>query len=434
MFKVILNCWALFLGIGLICLANGLQGTLLGLRARIEGFDLTTTGMVMSGFFIGLMAGSALVPKIVMRVGHVRTFGALASLASTAILIYIVFVDPYIWWGMRFLTGFAYAGLYIVAESWLNEASDNKTRGKLFSFYMLVVLGGMSGGQLMLNIAPPSGVELFVLTSVLISISVIPILLSVSKSPVFEEQESVSLWQLYKVSPLGVVGIYLSGVAMGALFGLGSVYGELKGLSVQEISFFMGSFILGGFLFQYPLGQLSDIIGRRKVIIIASFLGAVASFFVAYSSDTGWEFYLMSGIVGGVVMPIYSLCNAHTNDYLTPQQMVAAGGALLLSNALGAATGGPLTALIMDHLGTTGFFQTIGFSISFIGIFAFWRSTQREAVSTEESGDFVMMPPTPTYAAVNPDLEWSDIEEAAEFDAEAVHESFEELVNDLENN
>ncbi|HHK74763.1 MAG TPA: MFS transporter, partial [Rhizobiales bacterium] len=156
MFAVVSNSWALFLGLALIMLGNGLQGSLLGVRASIEGFGVTTTGIVMSGYYIGLLAGSSVVPKLVGHVGHVRSFGVLASLASSSVLVHAVFIDPVVWWLMRLVTGFSYAGLYIVAESWLNEASDNDTRGQLLSFYMLVSFVGLAGGQFMLNIADPS--------------------------------------------------------------------------------------------------------------------------------------------------------------------------------------------------------------------------------------------------------------------------------------
>ena len=281
MFQIVANSWALFLGLGLIMLGGGLQGSLLALRASIEGFGLASTGLVMSGYYIGLLIGATIVPKFVGRVGHIRSFGAMASLASTSILLHAVFVDPLTWWVMRFVTGFAYAGLFIVSESWLNDASENETRGQMMSFYMLISLAGMAGGQFMLNIAAPSSYELFVLISVLVSIAVIPILLSVSRAPDFNTFVSVSVFQLYKVSPLGVVGMLLTGVVMGAVFGMGAVYAANVGLSVREISFFMGSVVLGGAVLQYPVGRLSDLFNRRQVIITTSACCAAAAFFSA---------------------------------------------------------------------------------------------------------------------------------------------------------
>lgn len=434
MLRVILNSWALFFGMGLIMLGNGLQATLLGVRASIEDFGTTVTGVVMSGYFLGLIAGCNIVPIMVGRVGHVRTFGALASLASTSILVQAVFVDPFVWWTMRLVTGFAYAGIYIVAESWINEAAENGTRGKLLSFYMLVSLGGMAGGQMLLNISHPSGFELFVLVSLLISLAVIPILLSTARSPQFDAQEHIGIFKLFQVSPLGVFGMFIAGMTIGAFFGMGAVYATEIGLSVKDVSFFMGTLILGGFLFQYPLGWLSDYLGPIKVIIFSSTTGAIVSFFAMNFTGEGLLFYILVATVGGLTMPLYSLCCAHTNNYLTPIQMVAASGTLVLLSAIGAAAGSPVTALAMDILGPQAFYGSIGTMLSFIAVFALWRSTQRTEVEIEEQGEFVVMATaSPLAASLNPDVAIKELEAAASEDSEVIQSSFEKLVYDLEN-
>lgn len=433
MLGVISNCWALFLGMGLIMLGNGLQATLLGVRASMEDFGTTITGLVMSGYFLGLIAGCNMVPKMVGRVGHVRTFGALASLASTSILVQAIFVDPLVWWAMRIVTGFSYAGLYIVAESWINEAADNGTRGKLLSFYMLVSLGGMAGGQMLLNLSEPAGFELFVLVSLLISLAVIPILLSTARAPQFDVLENVGILQLYRVSPLGVFGMFVTGMSIGAFFGMGAVYATDIGLSVKDVSFFMGILILGGFLIQYPLGWLSDNIGRRKVIFFSCMGGAVVSLIAMNFTGQGVLFFTIVATVGGLAMPLYSLCGVHTNDYLTPTQMVAASGTLVLVSAIGATIGSPLTALVMDLFGPQAFYGSIAAMLSSVAVFALWRSTQRAEVDKEEQGDFVVMATTsPLTASLNPDVKLAEIEAAADQEAEDIQSSFEELVNDLE--
>ena len=436
MFQIVANSWALFLGLGLIMLGGGLQGSLLGLRASIEGFGLASTGLVMSGYYIGLLIGATIVPKFVGRVGHIRSFGAMASLASTSILVHAVFVDPLTWWVMRFVTGFAYAGLFIVSESWLNDASENETRGQMMSFYMLISLAGMAGGQIMLNIASPSSYELFVLISVLVSIAVIPILLSVSRAPDFNTFVSVSVFQLYKVSPLGVVGMLLTGVVMGAVFGMGAVYAANVGLSVREISFFMGSVVLGGAVLQYPVGRLSDLLSRRQVIIATCACGAAIAFITANIGSSGvgqiWKLYLAIALVGGFSMPLYALCVAHTNDYLTPGQMVAASSALVLAGSIGSAVGAPVSAFAMDALGQQWFFYTIGFAMIALCLFALYRTTRRVPVAGVEVGEFVAMAPTPMAAALNPDFGLDEIVAASETDVDKIQESFEELVQDLE--
>jgi MFS family permease len=434
MLKVVFNCWALFLGLALIMLGNGLQGSLIGLRASIEGFSISVTGLVMSGYFIGMIFGATTVPKIIKRVGHVRTFGALASLASASILVHLVCLDPWVWWFMRVTTGLAYAGLYIVAESWLNDMADNKSRGQLLSVYMLTLYGGMAGGQFLLNLASPEGFQLFVLISVMVSVAVVPILVSVSAAPPYETIESVGLSQLFRVSPLGIFGMFCSGIASGSIFGLGVVYGSEIGLSIKEISFFMGILIIGGILLQYPIGWLSDRIGRRKTIILTCGIGGAVSLAASLSMGSNVMAYTGGALVGGLCLPMYSLCAAHTNDYLMPKQMVAASGTLVLVNGLGATLGTPLTAFTMDYIGPQGFYLIIGLSFVLTFVFALWRSTQREALASGDTDDFVPMAPSPISAALNPDVELEEIEGAAEEDKASVSASFDELFEELNQN
>lgn len=429
--KTLLNTWALFLGMGLIMLGNGLQGTLLGIRATLEGFDTSVTGLVMSGYFIGLIAGCYAVPRLIAKVGHVRVFGALASLASISILIHGVWVDPFLWWAMRLVTGFSYAGLYIVTESWLNDAADNDSRGQMLSIYMIISLGGLAGGQFLLNLASPEHIELFILSSLLISLAVVPILVSANRGPTLTSSESVSILQLYRVSPLGVFGMFASGVCMGAFFGMGSVYTTNLGFSVKEVALFMSSLIIGGFLCQYPLGWLSDRYGRRKVILTACTLGGLLAFYAAANPSQGIPFFLIAILIGGMVMPLYALCGAHVNDYLSPIQMVAASGTLVLVNAIGATMGSPIAAVAMDIFGPSAFYSTMAATMMLVVAFTLWRSTRRAEHTVEERGDFVAMTSTPLSASLTPDVEMDIIEEAATEEREAIQTSFEELVTEL---
>ena len=250
MMAAVSSTWALLLGMALLMIGNGLQGTLLGVRASLEGFATSTTGILMSGYYVGFLAGSALAPRLVARVGHVRVFGALASLASVAILVHALFVGPATWLAMRLMSGFAYAGLYVVAESWLNEEATNATRGRLLSVYMVVSLGGVALGQALLNLADPSTPDLFVLVSVLVSLGLVPMLLSASRMPAFEAPSAVGVRQLYDATPTGVLGMFITMIAQGAFFGMGAVYASEVGLSVGEISLFMGLALLGGVLLQ----------------------------------------------------------------------------------------------------------------------------------------------------------------------------------------
>ena len=431
MLNIISNCWALLIGMGLIMIGNGLQTTLIGVRASMENFGTTITGFIMSGYFLGLIFGCNTTPIIVKRVGHIRIFGALASRASTSILLQAIFINPFIWWAMRLITGFSYAGLYIVAESWLNEAATNQTRGKLFSMYMLISFSGMAGGQLMLNLLPPSSFELFLLVSLMISLAVIPILLSVSRAPQFEIMEKVSIIQLYRVSPLGVIGIVVSGMAIGTIYAMGPVFATEIGMPVKDVSLFMTTIILGGFLFQYPLGWLSDLIGRRKVILLSCISGAGISVFAFLFSAGDTIPLFIIACVGGFSLPLYALCGVYVNDYLNPTQMVAASGTLVLLSSLGATIGSPLTALSMDFFGLNAFYGSIAIMLSSISVFSLWRTGKRSEVATEETGNFVPMPPSLLSAALNLDVTLNEIEAAESKEAKRIRYSFDELANDL---
>lgn len=427
--------WALFLGLLLIMVGNGLGNSAVGVRTQVEGFDNTLTGLVMAGYFIGFFAGSVLVPKMMASVGHVRVFGALTALASLTILVYPLAVDPWIWLAMRIATGLAYAGLYIVCESWLNEKATNETRGQLLAIYMVVTSVGMAGGQLMLNLYDPADFELFTITSILISLAAVPVLISAARAPEFEAPESMGPMKLYRISPLGTLGMVLVGAMAGILIGMGPVYG-FKMFGTEFAAYFMAAVFIGGFLLTWPIGKLSDLFDRRTVITITaaacigvallglgfkdnSALNALEYnerfLFADHGIFTDWNILLLIiFLFGGLSLPLYSLTLAHTNDYLTPKQMVGASSTLVMVNGAGAVIGPSLAGFAMDMLGTPGFFWSLmGVAITFV-VFALYRMTRRPPVSVDDQGDFVAMDQVMTAVAtttLHPEVEWPDTEE-----------------------
>ena len=355
MFAAISSAWALLLGIALIMLGNGLQNTLLGVRATLEGFGTGVTGLVMTAYFVGFVAGSTIVPRLLANVGHIRVFAALASLASSAVLVHTVFVTPLTWGLVRIVTGFCFAGLYVVAESWINEAATNKTRGQLLSVYMIMVLGGTGSGQLLMNLSDPRGFELFVLVSVLISVALIPITLSVGRAPPFEAPESIGVRALFRASPLGVAGAFLIGIAHAALYTMGPVFGTEIGLSVERVSLFIAAALFGGLVLQWPIGWLSDRFDRRRVIVAVAWVATGASFAAGAGGVGSYPLLIVStALLGGMSMPLYSLCGAHTNDHLTPPQIVAASATLVLVGGFGLMMGPSLAAALMQLAGPRG--------------------------------------------------------------------------------
>ncbi len=419
MISVIISSWALFFGIGLIMLGGGLQSSLLGLRATTEGFPTAVTGFVMTGYYAGFLVGSVIVPKLVERVGHIRFFAALASLASMAVLSHVVFIDPVGWTGMRLVTGFCYAGLYVVAESWLNDRATNQTRGKLLGIYTVVMLGGLACGQFLLNVANPESFELFILVSLLVSFALIPILLTANPAPKFRAPESVGLRQLYAMSPLGVIGAFATGMVHGGVFGMGAVFAKSLGLSVAEISLFMAAAIFGGVVFQGPIGYLSDIFDRRRVMTVVTLVAAASAFAAAGVSNPvavgapPWALYGLFGLFGGMALPMYSLCRAHTNDFLESSQMVAASSSLILVTGIGAIFGPVTVSALMSALGPPGYFWGLGAFSGSVGLFAFYRMTRRAARPVEDQGAFVAMPPRGSPMAAVLTLEQEDGDGAA---------------------
>ena len=394
MLIILRQTWALFLGIAILMLAHGLQGTLLGLRANIEGFPDVATGVVMSGYYVGLLVGSLRVPILVNRVGHVRVFAALLSLGSTAILFQAIFVEPVAWFLMRLLTGYCFAGAFIVAESWLNGSASNESRGTVLSLYMVVQLGAMAGGQFLLNLADPRSFDLFILVSVLISVAAVPMLLTAVAAPTVTSGRAISLRTLYRLSPLGVVGLVGTGVGTGGLFSLAPVYANQEGLSVAAISTFMAAMTLGGVAFQLPVGRLSDRLDRRWVIAAVTILTGLALLPPALLPQlpTTW-LYPGFFLVGGLSLPVYALCVAHTNDFLNSEQMVGASSALILAFGIGAAAGPTLTALAMQGLGPSGFPLFLAVVHLVLGLFAFYRMTRRATVAAADRGAYMSLPP-----------------------------------------
>ncbi len=409
MLSAVRSVWALLFGFALLMLGNGLQGSLLGLRASLEGFGIGVTGLVMSAYSLGVLFGAAVTPKLVLRVGHIRVFAALASLASASVLLHAVFLSASVWFFIRLVSGFCFSGLYVVAESWLNQASTNETRGKLLSIYMIISYAGTGFGQLLLNVADPAGFPLFILISVLVSLALVPISLTRTFAPQVETPQPISLKQLYHLSPMGFVGCLFSGLAQGAFFGMGAVYGKLSGFSIGQLSLLLSLPLLGLVLFQFPIGTLSDRFDRRIILSIAAFASAALAIVCVIVFD--YSFFaigLSFTVFGGFALPIYSLSLAHTNDSLNLDQMLEASSKLVFVFGLGSVFG-PLTAgLAMDLYGPQAFFIYLAVVFAFIGCFGLYRMTQRVAVPVEDRGEFVLVASRASHIATLAAVEYAD--------------------------
>jgi len=399
------GAWPLFVALSLLMVGNGLQSSLVGLRADLEGFSTAVTGVVMTGYYVGFLGGAAVVPRIVGAVGHVRVYAGLASLGSIALLAYTLVVDPTTWFGMRAVTGFCLAGLYIVAESWLNSVVSNENRGRVLSIYMVVVSGGLAAGQLLLNVADPAGYELFVISSVLVSLAVVPIALAPSKAPAVEPPErSLPFKEVFRTVPLGMSGVAISGVSGGALFGMGAVWAANSGLAVGRISVFIGLALMGGVAFQWPVGALSDRISRRKVLLIAT-LGAAMAAGLLWMLDPHSPVLLIAAFLfGGFSFPMYSLGVSHAADALPPERLVAASAVLMFSNGVGAILGPASASFTMSAFGVGGFWLFLFSLHSAFGVFIAYRLLVRRTMDVDK-GPFLYVPTRSTYLAIDLGLE-----------------------------
>ncbi len=389
--QTILPIWSLLFGIAIITMASGLQGSLIGIRASLEEFDTTATGLIMSGYYVGFIIGSILVPVWVKSVGHIRVFAAVASLASITILMQSVVVDPWFWALMRTGTGLCYAGLFIVTESWLSDISSNETRGRLFSFYMTILWGGSILSQMLLNIASPSGYDLFILTSVLISFALVPLLLVRTPSPTIATPEKLNMAILIKTVPLGVTGVTLSGVVTGAVLSLSAVYAQSIGMNIGEISFFIGASYVGGMLLQWPIGRLSDIQDRRVTIMLVAIIGSVTAFIVPLGMYIENQNLMLFGmfLIGAFSFPMYSLSASHVNDLLRPEQILSASSGLILLNGIGGAIGPIIAALAMDFIDINALYWFVAFVNISIGFVAVYCINYQAPMIIEDQGDQV---------------------------------------------
>ena len=367
MFRGLRGIWPLLAGIFLLALGNGLQGSLIGVRAALADFSTTTTGLIMSGYFAGVLVSAFVTPKVISQVGHIRVFAAYASVVSTAVLLIPVWVDPYWWFAMRVLAGFCTAGLSIVTESWLNARSTNQNRGQLLSVYMIIYYGAIGGGQLLLNIDDPSGFVRFIVVSAIVSLSLVPTSLLRIEAPAIEQPRAVALSQLYRASPLAVVATFANGLGQSAFFSMGAVYGIMQGLSLPLVSIMLALPPLGVIVSQYPVGALSDRYDRRLVLTVSTFAtAALALVCIPAAAYSPTSLITLFTVFGAVSIPIYSLALAHANDHLDHDQMLGAAGKLVLIYAVGAIAGPSLVGGVMTRVGPQGFM------IYMIAATAFW--------------------------------------------------------------
>lgn len=397
MIAVLRATWPLLVGVLLLMVGNGVQSSVLGIRGTLEAFSTYEISLVMSGYYVGFLGGSRFAPALIRRVGHVRVFAALGSLISAVLVLYPMLVSWQAWTLLRVLIGVAFAGIYITTESWLNNTATNETRGQALAAYMIVQMLGTVASQGLLAAGDPFGYGLFLIPSVLVSLAFLPLLLADSPTPDFAATGRLGFRELFHISPLGCVGMLITGGIFSAMFGMAPVWGTLSLLSVKEIALFTACLYGGGLVLQYPVGWLSDRMDRRRIMLG---LSGVAALIMAVSSVFALPFPVLLGVaalLGGITYPMYSLLIAYTNDFLSKEQMAPASAGLIFLNGFGAIFGPLVTGWLMGVTGARGFFIVIGVLYLMLALYILWRMRQRAAPSL--TGAFRSMAPTATPVA-----------------------------------
>ncbi len=392
MIGITLSIFSLLLATALLLLGIGLQGTLLGLRAVHEQFPVAVIGYVMSSYFVGIALGTYLCPPIIRRVGHIRAYAAMAAIASSAAIAYVLVIDPYAWALLRIITGICLVGLYMVIESWLNVLAPNKLRGQFFAAYMTITFIALAASQYLLLIADIDDFMLFAITTILISSALVPITLTRVQQPQIIESPRLRLLQVYRDSPLGVIGTLTAGVVMGAFWGMVPVYGIRIGMDTNGVVWLMSLTILGGAILQWPIGKVSDHTDRRAVLGIAALAAAVLAFASSYYAESySTAFYITYFLFGGFAFSLYSLSVAHINDRLSPEQALDAAQNLLQLYGLGAVIGPALAGVVMNYHEPGTLPLLFAAVLLMMGLFTLYRIRSRHAPPAEEQEKFISM-------------------------------------------
>lgn len=416
MLHIVISILSLLLASAILLVGVGLQGTLVALRAGVEGFSVDTTGIVMAAYFIGYALGTRICPTLIRQFGHIRTYAILATIASAVAVAYPLVPNPPAWFVLRIATGISIVGLFLVIESWLNEVAPSESRGRFFAVYMLITLLAMACGQFIILAGDVRGFDLFAITTILISLALVPVAMTRVRQPEPLEAPPIHLITLYQNSPMGVVGTLVAGIVNGAFWGLSPVFASSIGLNELHIALFISLTVVGGALLQWPVGLLSDKLDRRSVLTGATFLGGLVALGMhSLTTMRLHEAILLSGgfLFGAFAFSLYSLSVSHVNDRLEPGQTLEAARGLLQLYGIGAAIGPILAGFTMKLLGAPSLLLFFAFWMLALGIFSLNRIRVSEAPPIEEQGEYVPVQQTsPVALEMAPQLEGEELSEA----------------------
>ena len=390
----------LLIAAGILLGGNGLQGTLIALRGAAEGFSPATIGFMGTGYFGGFVLGCAFITRIMKSVGHVRSFSALAAIASAGTLLLVLVIDPVMWSAIRFATGFCFAGLFTIMESWLNSGVQNSDRARVLALYRIIDIGSVTGAQFLIPVFGADGFAIFAIMSIMITLSLVPVSLGDRSNPQAPEDVKLDLARVWRISPLASVGCIAVGMTNSAFRTLSPVYAEQIGMSVTDVVTFISVGIIGGAIIQYPLGHLSDLWDRRKVLLATTGGAMVAALALVFLAGTGaLANFALVFVFGSFAMPLFSLSAAHANDRADKGEFVLVNAALMLFYSFGAIGGPIVAALFMQRFGPQSLFVFCAIVYALLILIIVYRMQAREAVPVSRRGRFIALLRTSTIFA-----------------------------------
>lgn len=418
----VIALFALMVGSSILLIGNGLQGLLIPVRADIEGFATSEIGLIAAAYSAGFIVGCVFNPRIIRRVGHIRSFAVFAAIGAAVILCHSLMLNPTIWFVLRLVSGICFSGLLTVIESWLNEQTTRETRGQVFGIYLFVNLSSVTAGMLILILGDAAKFDLFAVTAIAILLALVPVCLTTSKVPGPIADAQLRPIRLLKLSPVGVIACFVVGLANGSFAGLAPVFAGKIGMSTTAIAFFTAAAVVGGAFGQYPIGRISDYFDRRWVMI-ATCVGALVFEIAIVAVSLGWVagdldmldqqvlLIFLSGLLGFFIFPIYGLAVAHTNDFAGDTSFVEVSSELLLTWGIGASIGPIVGSVAMSSFGPAGLFAWLAIGHIGLALFAVYRMAQREAPTGDDKGNFAPtlgQRVTPTSYGLHPQSEWVD--------------------------
>ncbi|MCT8973241.1 MFS transporter [Microbaculum marinisediminis] len=382
----------LLLTAGILLAGNGVQGTMIALRGSIAGFDPWLIGLMGTSYFGGFIVACVYAPRLVEAVGHIRTFAALAAIASAGTLALVLIVDAWAWIVLRFAMGFCFSGLFTVMESWLNASAEKTDRARVLSIYRLIDLGAVTGAQYLIPAFGAGGFELFAIVAMFFALSLVPVAVADRTLPAPPEAFRFDLRTVWRISPLASIGCVTIGMTNSSFRLIGPLYAQDMGLDVAQIATFMGAGIVGGAALQMPLGIFSDKLDRRWTLLAAT-TGAVLAGIYLTTAQVGaaWQLYLGIFLFGAFALPLYSLSAAHANDLAAPGQYVLLAAGLTFFFAIGAMAGPLFSSWVMEQYGAASLFVFTSIVHGSFVVVALWRIAAGQRIPRTARTRFVAL-------------------------------------------